>query len=72
MLKTGYKTQKIIDSLDEKKHEITKKTIPVGGGEAVVLFIKQLTDMEKLSKFIIKPLVEHASSGQEKGLSRKQ
>jgi len=62
MLKQDLKIKQIVDSLDIQKHNITKKVLNIVGGDAVLLFVKQLTDANMLSENVIKPITNFSAA----------
>lgn len=60
MLEDRY--EKILNDLNSKNIEVTKRIIPFPGGSMNILYIKQLTNTSALSEYIIKPILIHCAS----------
>jgi spore germination protein KA len=54
--------KKIIHELKGKNSDITTRMMKCGRETITILFVKQLTNRESLSNFVIKPLVEYCGS----------
>ena len=52
----------IVEKIKSKHVDFEERTIPFHRGELKVLYIRELVDHKSLSDFIIKPLVDYATS----------
>ena len=66
MLRKKDGRQDIIETIMSNNNDISRRVIKGFGGSVTILFIKQLSDREMLSNYIIKPIVEHITENKMK------
>lgn len=53
---------KVVNEIKSKSLDVTERTVPYSGGTLKLLFVRQMTDTQSLSEYIIKPIVQYCAA----------